>query len=81
MTFIVDNNFDDVLAGMKRQAYADAYRTNERAVIATKLDGHTVTCQAERRPVKGRLTLIATWMIDGHRRGFNAVCGALRKGA
>lgn len=81
MTFIVDNNFDDVLASMKARGYEEAYTTNMPASVYANLDGHPVLVLVEHRVVKKRITLVATWNIDGRRQGYNAVRGVLRPGA
>lgn len=81
MTFIVDNNFDDVLASMKARGYDEAYQTNAPASVYANLDGHAVLVLVQRKTVKGHLTNVATWNLDGKRCGFNAVRGALREGA
>lgn len=80
MPFIVDNNFDAVLASMKARGYDEAYNTNAPASVYANLDGHAVLVLVQRKTVKGRLTNVATWNIDGHRRGFNHVRGVLRDG-
>lgn len=81
MTFIVNNNFDDVLAAMADRARKLAYASNERAVLTSSLDGHTVVVQAGSRNVKSRTTIAVMWFVDGKRKGLNAVRGVLRRGS
>lgn len=83
MPWTVDNNFDDVLAGIKSDALALAAATGDRITdtVPCDLDGHQVWARCSLVVNQGRLTHKVVWYIDGKRRGYNHLRGILRKGS
>jgi hypothetical protein len=80
MPWIVDNNFESVLASMKRQAL-DRLATDDIAVIRCFVDGHEVKAHAKWAVGRGgKITAKVTWQFDGRSQGYNYVLNRLKRG-
>ena len=72
----IDVELRELELKFKSRCEGSIFRTHQ---YHTTVNGNAVICEQKRREVKGHLTLVTTWYLNGKRVGFNALVGALNK--